>query len=276
MSIEDIELKNPDILTQEMGDMVLSSMFGEEEQGDVQVEQKPSSEAQLGEQEQEDIPNASIRLEKMRSQRDEERQQRLDLEKRLAQMEGKLSVLDKGESTDDVVDPTEYMDDTQRLLFNENQQLKETVKKLTDAVQNIQTEGSKKKLEEQENRFFENNPNLGKNREQFVEDMLEYLENKPAVKSMLKNGEVSLGEVYGMYSASKPKSTKTSEVSNPDRVFSGSSEPVQAGKSNSAELELARKKAMSILSSKDSTNKKQAVDFLQKDITDSILSQLDM
>lgn len=277
MPMEDIKIKSSDILTQEMGDAVLSSMFGEEQTSQLQGESKIVGETQPTTQEQEDIPNASIRLEKMRRQRDEDRQKVSELERKLAEMTGKLSVLEKSDDSEDSgVDPTEYMDDTQRFLYNENQQLKETISKLTHVVQGIQTDSSKKKLEDQENRFFDNNPQLKENREQFVEDMLGYLKDKPSIKEMLKNGEVSLSEVYGMYSASRPQSTKTSQVSNPDRVFSGSSEPAPVGKAQSAEFEAARKKARQILHDPDSTNKKQAVEFLQKDITNDIISQLDI
>jgi len=273
MSLEDIEIKNPEALTKEMGEAVFNQLF----EGEPAGEPKPDSAAQLSDDEQlEDIPNASIRLDKLKKQRDEERSRAQDLERRLAQMEGKLSVLDKGDSQDDEVDPTEYMDDTQKFLFNENQQLKDNISKLTDAVQGMQNEGSKKKLEDQESRFFENNPELNKNRDEFVEDMLSYLKDKPSIKSMLKAGEVSLAEVHGMYSASKPKSVKNSQVSNPDKVFSGHSGSLPASKNSNSESQAVRRKAINILNNRDSTNKKEATDFLQKEITEDIISQLDI
>lgn len=272
MSTDSVELKDPESLTKNMGAEILSAMFGDKFQGEL----KSKGEAQPLGKKQEDIPNASIRLDKMKNQRDEERKLRSELEKRLAQMEGKLSVLEKPKGAEDEVDPTEYMDDTQRLLYNENQKLKDTISKLTEVVNGIQTEGTKKKLEEQENRFFDNNPKLKENRDQFVKDMLDYLENKPAIKKMLKSGDITLSEVYGMYEGSKPKSTKTTEISDPNLVFSGSSSSVPAGKTEEIDINQARSKASRILNDKESVNKKAAIDFYLKDIVGNITSQLDI
>jgi len=276
MALEDIEIKNSAEVVKEMGEVVFDQLFGDEQPR----EQKQFDEAQSSHQEvPEDIPNASIRLDKMRQQRDDERQQRHEIEKRMAQMEGKMSVLDKGNDGEEAVDPTEYMDDTQKFLFNENKGLKDNISKLTNVVQGIQTEGSKKKLEAQENVFFENNPHLNVTKEkraEFVDDMLIYLKDKPSIKSSLKSGEIKLSEVYGMYTASKPKSVKTSQVSNPDIVFSGHSDSVPVDKTQDGEFQVARRKALSILHDKDSTNKKNAADFLKNEITQDIVSQLEI
>jgi hypothetical protein len=282
MSLEDIEFKNPAEVTKEMGDAVYADLFGEEnQQPTVQDEPKPQDDAQSVEPEAsqeseliEDIPNASIRLEKLKKQRDEERQQRADLEKELAEMRGKLSVLENKGNDADESDPTEYMDETQKFLFNQNKQLKEDMAKLVEVVQKREEEVSSNRLKEEENRFFENNPDLKKNKDEFVEDILGYLGDKPSIKKMLVDGKVSLGEVYGMYSASKPKSVKKTQVSNPDKVFSGHSSSVPANKSQEAETDANLKKAISILHDRESRNKAAAVNVLQKDIEKHIFADI--
>jgi hypothetical protein len=273
MGIENVEIKNSDQVNQDL-QALGTQMFGDPTQGEPNVEGEAQPSDQVQEQ-TEEMPNASIRLDKMRKQRDEERTARSDLEKRLAQMEGKLSVLDKSNDVESEADPTDYMDDTQKFLYNENKSLKETIGKLTNVVEGIQTDGSKQRLQEQEDRFFDNNPNLKANKDQFVDDMLDYLKAKPNIKKMLKNGEVNLSEVYGMYNASNPQSTKTARVSDPDKIFSGHSEGVPSGKPQAADVAVQHRKAMQILHDRDSTNKGQAVDFLRQEITNNIISQLD-
>lgn len=280
MSANDVEFKDPEALTQEMGEAIFTEMFGEDH--GFKGEPKLQSEAQPVEQNEniqpsddKEVPNAQIRLDKMRQQRDEERSQRAELEKRLAQMEGKLSVLDKKDDSDNA-DPFDYMDETQQFLYKQNQELKDTVEKLANSVQGMKEEGSRAKLTEQENQFFENNPELKDNRDKFVNDMLDYLDDKPGIKKMLRDGELKLSEVYGMYTANNPKSVKQSQVSDPDKVFSGSSNAVSAGKTSELDQDVAYKKALQILHTKDSTNKKQATDFIGDKITQDIISQLEI
>jgi hypothetical protein len=155
------------------------------------------------------------------------------------------------------------------------QQLKNTINKLTEVVQGIQEKGSKTKLQKQEESFFESNPDLKQNKEEFIEDLLGYLNEKPTVKKMLKNGEMNLFEVYGMYKAGNPKSSKTTQVSNPDRLFSGHSKSVPVSRTQDSNSELASKKALQILRDRDSTNKGQAAKHIQNQIVGDILSFLD-
>lgn len=280
MGIEDVEIQNPTDMEADLAqlgaDMFELAPRGQQEP---QGEQNPVGEAQPPEQYQEHgqetVPNEAIRLDKMRKQRDEARDQQNQLANQMAELKGKLSVLEKGDVTESAPDATEYMDETQKFLFNENKSLKETLGKLTDVVSNIQNEGSKRKLQEQENRFFESNPSLKTNREQFVGDMLDYLETKPSIKSSLKKGEINLSEVYGMYSASKPQSTKTTQVGNPDKIFSGHSESVPSGRPQSSDAAVAHRKAVNILNDRHSTNKGDAAEFLKKEITNNIISLLD-
>lgn len=276
MSLEDIEIKAPGA---EMGAAVFDGLFGEEQKQDssqAPVEPKQSGDAQPTDQVQnESIPNEAIRFEKMREQRDAERQARADLEKRLAQAEGKLSVLEPGDSNEDTPEPTEYMSDTEKFLYNESQKLKEMMEKVTGVVDGIQTEGTKTKLQIQEEQFFENNPELKERRQEFINEMLGYLDGKPRVKEMLKAGELSIQEIYGMHKAANPKSTKVSQVSNPEKLFSGHTGSVPVGRAPDAEAAQAKRRASEILHDPNSTNKREAVEFLQKGIVNEIISILD-
>lgn len=278
MSLDNIDFKEPEALNQEMGEAVMSAMFGDGDptETDNQEESLATENTEAIEtQETEDIPNASIRLDKMKAQRDVERNKAIELERQLSEMRGKLSVLEKSDNAEvSENDPTEYMDDIQKALFNENKALKDTMSKMAKAVEKLQVESTTKNLQEQEDRFLDNNPDLKKNKDEFVDNMLGYLENKPAIKNMFRDGQITLQEIYGMYSSTMPKSKKTSKVSNPDKVFSGASDTGSVNKSDDFENQRIRKQAEKILGNPNSTNKGEAVRFLQKDITDSIISEL--
>lgn len=231
--------------------------------------------AQSSQPEQEEIPNASIRLEKMRKQRDEERAQRSELERQIAEMKGKLSVLDKsGDGESQEADPTEYMDETQQYLYQQNQELKNTIGQLSEAVNSMKVKESKERLAKQETQFLDQHPELKENKDQFVDDMMGYLDGKPEIARMLSGGNLSLNEVYAMYSAGNPKSTKKAEVSNPDAVFSGSSDSVRARQTDKADIELGIKKANKVLTDPNSTNKAEATEYLLDNVVDTIYSQL--
>jgi len=278
MPIEDIEIKAPEILTQEMGESVFNEMFDQKQPG------VKNQDADLGVSEslnqvEDDIPNASIRLEKMKKQRDDATQEMQALKEQFAELKGQISAFkDLNNNNGDIdteVDPTEYMDDVQKLNYTETQNLKEQVKQLTDVIQGIQTDKTKDKIQKQEDNFFDSKPELKAKKDEVVGELLDYLKDKPSIKAMIKEGSVTLNEVYGMYSASKPQSTKTSQVSNPDKFFSGHSEPVQSNRDQVSENDVNRKKALRILRNKESMNKSDAVNYLKDTITSDLISQLD-
>jgi hypothetical protein len=284
MGLEQLETVNADALNQEISDNLISDLYQEEE-AESSSDEPSSNESVLDSEEQEsdtegsenlneDIPNASIRLEKMRSQRDEERQQRFELEKRLAELTGKISVLENSnKDNEDSSDPTEYMSDTEKYLYNQNKGLQENIKMLTDQIEKVAINESTRKLQEEEDRFLESNPDLKKNKDQFVDEMLGYLKDRPQVKQLLADGKIKLAEVYGMYKSTRPSPKKTSKVSDPSKVFSGNSKPTSKGSDDS---DVNLRKALNILHDKHSTNKHEAVGFLQSKITDDIISELDI
>ena len=278
MPIEDIEIKAPEILTQEMGESVFNEMF-DQRQPEFQNQDADLGVSESLNQVEDDIPNASIRLEKMKKQRDDATKEMQTLKEQFAELKGQISAFkDFNNNNGDIdpeVDPTEYMDDVQKLNYTENQKIKEQVKQLTDVIQGIQTDKTKDKIQKQEDNFFDSKPELKAKKDEVVGELLDYLQDKPSIKAMIKDGSVTLNEVYGMYSASKPQSTKRSQVSNPDKIFSGHSEPVQANRDQVSENDVNRKKALSILRNKESMNKSDAVNYLKDTITSDLISQLD-
>lgn len=259
-------------------EQILDSLVEEQTLGDTKSEEKDVAQEtveqnQSTESSTDDIPNAQIRLDKMKNQRDKAQQEKAELEKKLANFEGKLSVLEKRDPDVEEFDPTEHMDETQAFLYNQNKELKE---KLETLNQNM-TEFKNNKLQEtqiqEEKRFFEMNPELQGKKEELISDLKDYLSNKPQVSESLVNNEITIGEVYGMYTASKPRANKKSVVKNPDKVFSGHSNSIPSNKVDSSSKENIAK-ANRILADKHSTNKASAVDFLGNQMAEEILSSL--
>ena len=264
----------------EMGDLIANQMFGEPQEPQQEAQESNQSIESQDQQiedaqaeQNEDIPNASIRLDKMRKQRDEERTRARELERKIAEMEGKLSVLDKNENTEQQVDPTQMMDDTEKYLYEKVQGMEGVISKLAKLTEDLSVDKERGRIKEQEERFFESNPELKERREQYVEEVLDYLEDKPALKDMLRKGQVSLGEINGMYQATKSRSKPKKEVANP-AVFSGHSQSVPKGNDTDTSGGVEYRKAVNILRDKNSRNKAQAVDFLGKQVTQDILQQI--
>lgn len=280
MGIEDIELRDPGELTQEMGQAVFNEMFGDEQSPPPEQNQQETVEFNNEAQESQPEPeNAQIRLDKFKSQRDEARQELLQTKEALAKLQGTVEAMQNMTKTEvksvEEVDPTEYMDEADRLNYQKIQGLESTVQKLTEVIQNLQTGETARKLDAQEENFFKERPELQAKREEITDNLLDYLKDKPFFKDALKSGAMNLGEVYGAYQAANPQSTKRAQVSNPNNVFSGSSQPAPASQPKALDANQDYKKALNILHNPDSMNKRQAVKFLESQITNDIISQLD-
>ena len=252
----------------ELTSIVTEGMFG-----DGNPKENPQPTEQETKEQTEDIPNAQVRLDKMRSQRDSERAKTTELERKLAEAEGKISVLDRDKTDDDQVDPTEYMSDTEKAMFERNQLLEKQIEKLANAVQGIQTDNTKRHLDDQEAQFFDRHPELKDNQKEVAEEMVEYLKDQPKFVEMLKAGTMNLDQAYALYKVSNPQSTTKSQVANPDAVFTGSTESAAPAQESVLDMQSAMKKARNVLHDPNSTNKAQASDVLLQGITQDIISQ---
>ena len=251
-------------------DIITNTLFGDKKD---QEEFKPQSDAQHAEVPG-DMPNSKIRLDKMRDQRDNARKNNNDLANRLSELKGKLSVHeDKDKSDDNDTDPTEYMDDSTKVIYEQNKNIKSEIAELMSTVSKMKQGESVKNLEEQENRFFDNKPELKDKRQEVVDDLLNYLKEKPKMKEMLLDKQLTINQVYASLSASRPSSLKQSEVSNPGAVFSGQSNSAPSALEVS-QKESNHRKALSILKDKTSVNKREATEFLQSGIVDDIIGAL--
>lgn len=255
--------------SEDIVDIINDALQGETKQERVKESGDAQSDSKENKKGSEEVPNFQIRIDKMRNQRDKERENNLELQKKIAQLEGKLSVLNQEEDND--VDPTEYMDDAQKFLYNENKELKNQLSEISKKLNNIDINENKKNLKDQENRFFENNPELKENREKVVNELLDYLEERPKIKSMLRDGELTVNEVYGIYKSNNPNSTKTSQVNDPKKVFSGHSDSVPLSKTDVDDRYV---QSLNILRGNKSGDKEQAVADVQNVLIDDIISQI--
>ncbi len=276
MAIEDIQLKDPEVATKEMTDNMFDSLFGAEgdsreakSQGEPQPEtQEPKAKEESSE------PNVDIRLKKFKEQRDQERAENQRLKEELARLKGREEVLTKKDDADEV-DPTEYMSDTEKALYERNQELTNTVKQLADVVNGIKKNESQQKIQNDEDSFFESHPELKEKREQVTEELLEFLQEKPELKKLVVNRSVNINQVYAMMEAGKPKELKKRPTNEP-AAFSGSTKTAPSGSDVASDLDTQLKKASEILSNPESTNKREAAEFLGNTITEDIISQLEI
>jgi len=278
MGIEDVTIPTQEDVLNQMGDAIMADLFGEQVQANPEVVpdnvQQPQEQEAQSENVVEDIPNASIRLDKMKAQRDEERQRVLELEKKLARMEGQMEATKPQETTESDVDPTEYMSDVEKELYLKNKALQEQVDLLAKGFSSIEQQKKEESLTKQENQFFENNPELKERREDVVNEVLDYLKDKPEIKTLLRDSKLNISEIYGMVMASKPQSTKVVQKNDPSKVFSNHDSSVASGAADQLDSNHEMKKAIGILRDRESTNKAQAANFMLDAITKDISSSL--
>tara|TARA_R110000787_G_scaffold272740_1_gene380256 strand:+ start:5128 stop:5946 length:819 start_codon:yes stop_codon:yes gene_type:complete len=259
MPLEDREMKNVEVVDADITSLIAEGLFGElgaQSESKEQTELKVPDEAQSENTEEDaDLPNAGIRLEKMKAQRDSDRAELSELKLQMAEFKGMISATKKEDIAEE--DPTEYMDETQKALYNQHIALEKKYNELQESVGQFKIDKVRDTISKDENSFFDNNPDLQPTRQELVADMLTYLNDKPEITQLFRDQKVTMKEVHGMYQASKPKSTTKSEVKNPDKLFSGHSKSVPSEKIVN-EISNNRK-ILSILNDKNSTNKADAV-----------------
>jgi len=278
MALEDIEIKNADDVETGIKSLISEGLFGDlsaQSDSEEVVEQKVSDEAQSEnnteeEKEDSDIPNASIRLDKMRKQRDDDRDKVSALENQLSELKGMLNVMNNKEEESVDEDPTQYMDETQKSLYEKHEILTKKYAELEKSVGKIETDKVQESLLKEENLFFDNNPNLKAKQQELVDGMYVYLKAKPDIAQLLADRKLTVNEIYGMYEASRPKSSTKTQVKSPDKVFSGHSGSVPSEKT--VDMANNRKKALSILNDPNSTNKADAVNYGINSFAENLLS----
>lgn len=255
--------QQPGNLSQAVQDDVLRALYGDD-QNDNEPKPPPEDPPKV------DKDNLQLRLDKMRKQRDESRVKSSELEKKVAELSGKLDILTSNQQQEE---PPEFLTDADRLAYESAQEQNSKINELIDIVNELKGENSKNNLQRQEDAFFERNPELVENRQEVVEDVLEYLNSKPALKAGLRDGSMSLNEIYGAMSSSMPSPKTKVEVKDANSTFTGSSESF--GKTvNDVSQDNLLKKAFNVLSDRESTNKAVAAKAINSALVDDIIKQL--
>jgi hypothetical protein len=223
----------------------------------------------------EDPPNAQIRIDKMREQRDEARTNENAMRERIAKLEGITETMQKTQeqSAEPEPDPTEYMSDTELILHNQQKTILDNMAKLSAAVTGINTTQKEDQISKEEDNFFKSNPELKDEKKEVTDSILDYLKDKPEIKKMLLSKQISLNEIYGMVTAKNPPSQVRTEVVKP----AGFSGQTGSGSPASVDVEDSQKgvkSALNVLRNPDSFNKKDATEFLLGNIADDILKSM--
>lgn len=218
--------------------------------------------------------NAEIRLKKFKNQRNEARNKVIELERQLAEMKGKVSVLEKPikEVDQKEEDPTEYMTENEKFLFNENKKLKEELSEFTKFVSESKKEKKVNQLSEREKIFFKNNPELENNLDIVSEKIESYLKGKPFLVERVINNELSFDELWALISVNDKNDKVVRKVQDPDKVFSKSNN-IATGIKESTHKQNSSKYSEAV-SEYRKTNSKQAHNDVLNSATEHILDFL--
>lgn len=263
--------ENTDILDSQITKLVMGTLDVESQKDSKKAVKKESSQVS---DDLEDLPNGKIRLEKMKKQRDEAKIELDALKYEKARLEGELSVLKKPAGSEESEDPTTFMTETEKKIFNELNETKSEVARLKAEAENRSKNESINDLSKSEEAFFNNNPELQKKRDEVVEEISDFLkDNKDLAKQVIAK-KLSINQVWAMINADKAENqaTTTRKVQNPDVLASGGRRDSTAVKSEVREDEDAYSTAVKIAQDRDSRNKAEAAKILNSVITRDIIS----
>lgn len=182
----------------EISDFLTQSM-GDDSGGRADLSDDNAEDFGVGKSEK-SVPNASIRLEKLKRQRD---QVKLDN----ARLQGELDALRRGQQSPQQ-DELENLTPEQRRIM----QLEAEVEK-QKADRKIQ------RVDANERDFFSRNPELASQKEEVVEELGGYFRSKPSQWNAVLNGEITIDEAWAAYQATLSKPRRNAQ--NPDSVFGG-------------------------------------------------------
>lgn len=224
-----------------------------------------------------DMPNGRIRYDKIRGQKDKLSSEVEDLKRQLAERDGKLSVLERSEDDNGDSDVTEYMDEPTKALYDQNKELTNIVKQLSDEVINMKKGKIVENLSKKEEVFFQTKPELKEKRDEVVSEVRDYLSDRPGVRKLLRTGGISFNELYAMVKADSGSSKQgvKAKSQNPDNVFGKKNSSESPGGSFSDDSTDVMSEAKKALEDPNSTNKREATAALMSMFSDSVLNQLD-
>ncbi|CAB4177910.1 hypothetical protein UFOVP1009_13 [uncultured Caudovirales phage] len=251
-----------------LGDMV-AQMGGTPRQNSVKFNDvNEDHDDQDEDSDQEDVPsgkkpeNYGIRMSKMKNQRDSERSARQKAEAELSLLKSKFSENENSKILTDEEELLSTFTDNEKIIYQKAKEALVKLENVTGTVGKISQEKVSDSLSKRAEIFFEDNPSISKNREEVESDMVNYLSNKPEMRTLLIGGEMSMSAVYGAMMGDKVKSTsKNSASPNSGRVFGdkrSSGFGGGLGEDNDSGSEIFNK-SISILRDKNSRNKSDAV-----------------
>jgi hypothetical protein len=256
-----------DELTEGNEEKLLSDVTVKDEAHQPQQEapapEKPSTTTEETDIDFSDLPNGKIRYEKLKEQSSEKDSTISDLQLEVARLKGQNEVLDRPETTEEE-DPTQYMSDEEKKDHQRDQE----VDSLRAEIRDLQKSNIKKSLQEKDNAFYANHPDLEKTRSEHSKQMLAFIRSKPGTAKDVYDGVTSLEQIHLMMGGGKSE-----VVQDPAEVF-GTTKGSPAPARTTSKTKDKVKSANDVLSDPNSMNKKAAVQDIENDIVDELFDML--
>ncbi len=203
-----------------------------------------------------DMPNGKIRYEKLKAKL---AKQEAANNERIAKLEGMVELLTKQKPDDS--EEVEYLSEEEQ-REKERDERAEAMQAEIDA---LKKDKIMEELRKKDDVFFENNPDLAKNRVAYSKKMLEFIRSKPGMAKDVYDGTTSLQEVHYMMGGKN-----SSVVQDPKQIFGTIKQSPKPGRTVPKEKDDVAD-AYAILKNPDSTNKAKAIDVIESSLVDILL-----
>jgi len=227
-----------------------------------------------------DMPNGKIRYSKVKSKNDELSKKLQELEKELETM--KASKQEQSHEDDNDDEPY-FASETERLLYEEQEKLKTKLESVTNKLKEAETKEVETDNLKREETFVNNHSEFGdtstkegldkalENAKDFFVDFFDNNKDLQTMIPLLKNGSLTLEQVYAMAKENNEQSVKK-DVQDSSKVFSKKNVKVSSKRVKSKE-DIDVDSAYKILSGK-SDDKSGAVDVVVDSFVDDFVSML--
>jgi len=246
-------------------DGIITDAMSVAEEPEVKQSESPQPDTHAAPQDK----NEEFRVKKHLQERDEAREEARLLKEQLEYLKGKVDVFSSvSKQQEQQDDPTEYMTDTEKALFMQQQELKKTLESMSAAVSQVATKVVTQENRQREENFFKNNPTV--NRTDASELIQSFAKQNPVIGQALISGEVDLQQVYDLALLRSGKSVQPRQA-DPNAVFGVVNTTAPARQEVVVDTWGTADK---ILKDKNSTNKKDAVDSQLNELTNNFITML--
>ena len=263
-------------------EQVMDNMFSSEEPNpDIKANKPDVKQQESGKHQPEsgtqDDKNLELRMKKHREERDEARSANQLLREENAKYKGIVETNNKFYSEQNPeVDPTEDMTETEKMLYEQNQELQKQLKGLTDDFKGVKNNAISNEFKNREDIFWKNVDgvvNTPEKKAEAKELIKGYLKDRPLIVNDVISGKISLKDVFEASTIGTNMAIVNNATQDGSQFFGKGREETPSPREEQTRSD-DWDTAKSILKNPDSENKGKAVRAGVSEIANDILKSM--